>query len=158
MAEVSVSTHVDAPPEVVFALVSDLARMGEWSPECTSVEWKGGATGPALGAAFKGRNRSGRRRWSTDARITTFEPGKALAFDVHVGPLKVARWGYAVAPDPAGGTTLTETWLDQRLGPIATVTGWATGVKDRSTHNRSGMVATLERMKAAAEAASGGTA
>jgi len=36
-ADVSVTTHVDAPAEVVYDLVADLPRMGRWSPECTSV-------------------------------------------------------------------------------------------------------------------------
>ena len=59
------SVRVAAAPEKVYELVSDVTRMGEWSPETTSAEWIDGATGPAVGARFKGRNRNGVARWST---------------------------------------------------------------------------------------------
>ena len=42
-----VRVHVDAPPDVVWALVADLDRMGEWSPECYRVEWLDGAASTA---------------------------------------------------------------------------------------------------------------
>lgn len=29
-----VQIHIEAPPEKIYTLVSDVARMGEWSPEC----------------------------------------------------------------------------------------------------------------------------
>jgi uncharacterized protein YndB with AHSA1/START domain len=77
----TVSIDIAAPAEQVWALVSDLTRMGEWSPETTNVEWTGGATGPALGATFKGTNRQGVRRWSTSCRITAFDPPSVLAWD-----------------------------------------------------------------------------
>ncbi|MGH9050843.1 MAG: SRPBCC family protein [Acidimicrobiia bacterium] len=48
--EAHVSLHVDAPPEKLYELVSDVTRMGEWSPECRRCEWIDGATGPAVGA------------------------------------------------------------------------------------------------------------
>jgi uncharacterized protein YndB with AHSA1/START domain len=53
---VVVSKEVNASPETVFAMVSDLTRMGEWSPENQGGQWVKGATGPAVGAQFKGRN------------------------------------------------------------------------------------------------------
>ena len=40
-----VSVHVAAPPEVVWATVSDVTRMGEWSPEATGATWKGDGGG-----------------------------------------------------------------------------------------------------------------
>ena len=43
----SVSERVSAAPEAVWALVADVPRMGEWSPECVRCEWVGGATGAA---------------------------------------------------------------------------------------------------------------
>src|SRR3954467_15899573 len=64
------AVHVDAPPETVYAVVSDVTRMGEWSPETVRCEWLGGATGPAVGANSRGRTRGAsrggrrRRRWS----------------------------------------------------------------------------------------------
>ena len=55
-APVVVTKEINASPETVFAMVSDLTRMGEWSPENQGGQWVKGATGPAVGAQFKGRN------------------------------------------------------------------------------------------------------
>lgn len=52
-APVSVTQEIAAAPERIWALVTDLPRMNEWSPENNGGEWSEGATGPALGARFK---------------------------------------------------------------------------------------------------------
>jgi uncharacterized protein YndB with AHSA1/START domain len=157
----SVSVHVDAPPETVYALVSDLPRMGEWSPECQRCEWVGGASGTAVGARFKGHNRIGWRRWSTKGEVVVAEPGRELAWDVRsVFNLPVARWRYVMQPKAEGGTEVTESCEDQR-GWLITVLGTlVSGVRDRSAHNTDGMRATLQRIKAEAErsGAAGGPA
>ncbi len=49
-----------APADHVYALISDITRMSEWSPECIHCEWTDEATGPAVGARFKARNKGGR--------------------------------------------------------------------------------------------------
>src|SRR6476620_11117099 len=56
----SVTVEMTAPPEHVYTLVSDITRMGEWSPECIKCAWTKGATGPEVGARFKARNKGGR--------------------------------------------------------------------------------------------------
>ena len=66
---ISRTTTVRATPQEAYALVSDLPRMGELSPENTGGRWLKGATGPAVGARFKGTNRNGVRRWSTTATV-----------------------------------------------------------------------------------------
>jgi uncharacterized protein YndB with AHSA1/START domain len=149
----SASVEIAAPVDRVWSLLSDLSRMGEWSPETARIEWKGGATGPAVGAVFEGHNQKGKRKWSTTCSISVFEPNRELAWDVtSVGGLKVARWRYVLEPIGDGATRLSESTEDQR-GRIVTFFGTlASGVKDRATHNHAGMVATLERIKAAAEA------
>lgn len=141
-----------ASPESIYDLVSDLPRMGEWSPECVKCEWLGGASSAQPGATFKGHNRLGRRRWSTKGRIVTAERAKELAFEItSVGGLQVAKWGYVIEP-AAGGSRVTEYTEDQR-GAVMHLLGLAaTGVRDRGEHNRDGMRATLERIKTVAEA------
>jgi hypothetical protein len=151
---VSVTTHIKASPQVVYDLVSDLPRMGEWSPENTGGRWLGGATGPAPGVRFRGSNRDGIRRWSTTVTVAEATPGKAFVFDVSVGPWKVARWAYHLAPSE-GGCDVTESWEDRRAGWMKTVSGPVTGVSDRATHNAENIRTTLERVKAAAEAHAG---
>ena len=147
---VSRSTEVAAPPERVWALVSDLPRMGELSPENTGGRWLGGATGPVPGARFRGKNRRGARRWSTSVRVTRCEPPRSFAFDVTSGGLGVATWAYEVEPT-AGGCRVTETWTDRR-GPLMRAIGAAvSGVKDREEFSASSIEQTLDRVKAAAE-------
>jgi hypothetical protein len=148
---VSVTTHINAAPERIYELVSDLPRMGEWSPENTGGKWVKGATGPSVGARFRGTNRKGIARWSTTCTIVEATPGKAVAWDVTAGPMKVARWGYTIE-QTADGCEVTETWEDHRAPWAKTVTGIALSVKDRSVHNEANMRTTLERLKAAAEA------
>lgn len=46
----AVTLHIDAPPERVWKLVSDITKMGEYSPEVIEAEWTRGATGPEVGA------------------------------------------------------------------------------------------------------------
>lgn len=54
---VAVVREVSASPEKVWSLVTDLPRMGEWSPENLGGEWLDGATGAAVGAKFRGNNK-----------------------------------------------------------------------------------------------------
>jgi len=112
---------VAARPERVWQLVSDLPGMGVFSPENAGGSWRGGATGPAVGAVFLGRNRSGLRRWSTKSTVTRCEPGRAFAFSVSSVGLPVAEWSYDVEPE-GDGSRLTETWRDRR-GPLMVVLG-----------------------------------
>ena len=139
---------ISATPERVYELVSDLPRMGEWSPENRGGAWNKGATGPAVGAAFKGKNRKGAMRWSTISTVVTAEPGRDFAFDVSVKGFAVARRGYRMeAVD--GGTRVTEYWDDHRSKVMAKVTGLALGIPDRAVHNTAGMEQTLEKLAAA---------
>jgi uncharacterized protein YndB with AHSA1/START domain len=148
--EVRVQRSISAPADRVWAMISDVTRMGEWSPENTGGSWKRGATGPAVGAKFAGKNRNGTKKWSTVCTVTAAEPGSSFAFSVAAGPLKVAEWRYDIAPTDAG-CTVTETWTDRRGGLIKKLGKPFSGVADRVTHNRAGMETTLERLAAAAE-------
>ena len=148
--QVSVSREIAAPPEQVWAMVCDLTRMGEWSPENAGAKWLRGATGPEPGAKFRGTNRNGKKKWDTVAKIADADPGRRLSFHVTAAGLKVAEWRYELEPI-SGGCRITETWIDER-GRIAKFLGKpVSGVDDRAPHNRMGMEQTLERLKAAAE-------
>jgi len=150
MSDVSVERDIAASPESVWSLISDITRMGEWSPEARGGEWTKGATAPAVGARFKGRNALGKRSWSTDCRITECEPGSRFAFAVHTGPLAVSDWAYTITPT-ATGCHVVESWTDTRGAIIRGLGRLVTGVADRASHNRDGMNQTLAALAAAAE-------
>lgn len=147
---VSRSTVVSAPADDVWALVSDLPGMGRFSPENRGGSWARGATGPAVGAVFRGRNAAGWRRWATRARVVECEVGRSFAFDVSSAGLAVARWRYDVEP-VAGGCRLTESWTDRR-GVLMRVLGRVvTGVADRRGYAAESIEHTLAKVRTAAE-------
>ena len=149
--QISVERTIRADAGRLYELISDLPRMGEWSPENTGGTWVKGSTGCALGAHFKGTNRNGRRRWSTDVVITAAEPGRRFSFDVTTGPIKVATWDYRFEQH-GDTTTVVQTWTDNRAMFARKVAPLIAGVRDRRERNRQNMVATLAKMAAAAEA------
>jgi Polyketide cyclase / dehydrase and lipid transport len=112
-AEHADSIEIAAAPERAFAALSDLAAMGARSPENTGGAWMDGATGPGLGARFRGTNAHGEDSWVTTATVTQFEPPSRFAFEVRYGILKVSRWTFEVDATP-GGCRVTERWRDQR--------------------------------------------
>lgn len=144
-----VSTDVAARPDRVIELVSDVTRIGEWSPETVSCRWRGNATGPRVGARFTGANRHRWHRWSTSCTVTAADHSR-FAFRVTSLGLPVAEWAYDARLAP-GGSTVTESWTDLRGGLMRRVGAAATGVADRVEHNRAGMQRTLAALKAVAE-------
>jgi len=153
MADVRESLAVVARADAVYDLVADLPRMGEWSPECERVTWRGGATSAVTGAQFLGYNRAGVVRWMTQGEVVTAEPGRHLAFEISVGPMQIARWEYFIVPDDADPSTciVVEEWTDRRAGWYRAIADKAFG--SRAMTNQRGMVKTLANLKCAAEAA-----
>ena len=153
MPTVEVSEQIRASPDLVWRLVGDPVEMGGLTAECIEMRWAGGASGPAIGARFRGRNRSGWRRWTTTCAIVRYEPGSAVAWDVTFGPLPVARWSYLVEPDVGtAATTIRERFDDHRGWALRAAGPLVRGTLDAEGRNRSNMVATLKRIKAVAEA------
>jgi hypothetical protein len=144
-----VSVTIAAPPDAVWALVTDLGRMGEWSPETTSCRWFGRRKGPEVGATFIGWNKRGWARWATTCAVERADPGRAFGWRVRETGV---RWGYELEPD-GDGTRLTETrdltrarlWL---IRPSSLLVG---GWDEHADELRAGMRTTLDRIKAAAE-------
>jgi uncharacterized protein YndB with AHSA1/START domain len=152
--QVSVTQEIGAPAEQVWAMVADLTRMGEWSPESEGATWSRGTTGPQPGATFSGANRNGKKKWSTAGTIVDAEPSRLLTFRIKAAGFKVAEWRYVFETVPTG-CRVTETWTDQR-GKIAKALGKpVSGVADRAAHNQATIEETLKRLKAAAESKKG---
>ncbi|MCD2194794.1 SRPBCC family protein [Actinomycetospora endophytica] len=150
-ATASTSITVTASPEEVYGLVSDLPRMGEWSPENTGGRWVGRRRGPAVGARFVGTNKGARRWWPTTTLVTDATPGRRFAFETRLGPVMAAEWVYDIAPVEDGGCSVTETWTDHRPGALVAVGKLVTGVDDRVAFTHSMLETTLQRLKATAE-------
>jgi hypothetical protein len=149
--QICVERTIRGEASELYSLVSDLPRMGEWSPENTGGRWVDGAEGPVVGARFKGSNKKGLARWSTDVVVTIAEPGRQFSFDVSRGPIKIANWNYRFEPDGAK-TLVTETWTDHRVVPmLGVIVGWFIGVRDRPDLNRQNMEATLANLAAVVE-------
>ncbi|HVW81185.1 MAG TPA: SRPBCC family protein [Mycobacteriales bacterium] len=148
----SVTVHFNAPPARVWELVSDVTRIGEFSPETFEAKWVGGASSPAVGARFRGhvkRNGRGPVYWTT-CRATECVAGERFTFDV-LGPgdRVLNTWSYRLAT-AGNGTDVTESFaLADNLGLRLcwALAGWA-----RGRTNRAGMRRTLESMKAIVEA------
>jgi hypothetical protein len=146
-----------APAQEIWDLVSDVTRIGLYSPETFEAEWLDGATGPFVGARFRGhvkRNGKGPTYW-TKCVVIASDPGKEFAFTVD-GPKgkAVNTWRYQLTPvgDSAGGTDVTESF---QLAPVLPLkVYWAIMGRWRGKTNVNGMRTTLERIKSVAEAES----
>jgi hypothetical protein len=152
---VTVTARIGAAPEVVWDLVADVTRMGQWSPETTRCRWLTEPPGPREGARFTGTNAYRGRRWRTECTVVAADRGREFSFNVvGAGFLSVARWAYTFRPVD-DGCEVTETYTDRR-GPALKLFGVAMlGIRDRDAHNRRTMTETLHRLRAAAEAQTG---
>ena len=142
----SVTVHMKASPEDVWGLLSDVTRIGSYSPETFEAEWLDGATGPAVGAKFRGhvkRNGRGPTYWTTCV-VTASVPGTEFSFDVVQGDRVMNTWGYRIAA-AAGGSDVTEYFRLPDTLPMKIywgLLGWA-----RGRTNREGMRTTLEAIR-----------
>lgn len=144
------SLRIEAPPDRIYAIVTDVAGMGRLSPECTGGKWLDGATGPAVGARFKGTNKRGLARWSTTNTVVAAEPGAEFAFETKQSG---ARWRYHLTPDGTG-TTVTESreMFAKRPKVAVAFTKLLLGGEEGHTDElRQGMTESLRRLKALAE-------
>ena len=133
--------RIAAPAEAVWDMVADVTRMGEWSPETHRATWIDGATGPAVGARFRGDNHVGPIKWSTTPTVTAARRGEEFAFDTGS-----TRWRYEFH-GVDGGCEVIESF-ETHWNPVFDGFTRLT-LRDRTLVR--GMHKTLARLKAAAE-------
>jgi len=148
----SASIFISRSPEIVYDLVSDVTRMGTWSPVCKECWWDDGAS-PEVGSWFTGRNELPERTWETRSEVVVADRGREFAYIVNGS---WTRWGYVFrAVD--GGTELTESWeflpggeamFNERFGTDAEAQ-----IVNRLDLAKAGIPATLAAIKRDAEAA-----
>ncbi len=147
---ITASIDIDATPATVWSVVSDLRRMGEWSPQCRRMFIRGGEV--EQGTRTININRQGWKVWPTRSYVKVFEPERALA-------IKVAEngtvWTYELEPTESG-TRLTES----RTAPqgVSGLSNFLTqhvlgGTDEFEAGLQTGIEATLAKIKTAAEAA-----
>lgn len=146
---IETSTDIEATPEKVWSIVSDLARMGEWSPQCRKVIVRGGRT--RLGAKTINVNKRGLLVWPTTATVTRFEPDRQIAYRITENR---TEWGFEITPTDRG-VTLTERRVAKNGKTTAAsaflIGKFMGGTEPFDDELAEGMRETLVKIKAAAE-------
>ena len=160
--------RVAATPDQVYAVVTDLRRSGEWSPECLGGEWVSGE--PAtVGAVFRGQNLRQedvvawapvvRGTWTTHAEVVAAEPGRTFRWAMRdsTGRAQESVWGFDIEPID-GGCRLTHHF---RMGRPTEGIREITGEMDDEEKRRffaewsdkvgQDLAATVQRIKAVIE-------
>ena len=143
------SVEIDASPAAVWAVVSDLRRMGEWSPQCRRMIIRGGEV--KQGTRTININRQGWKVWPTRSYVKVYEPERELA-------LKIAEngtvWSYRLEELEGGRTRLTES----RTAPngVSNLSNVLTkhvlgGTDEFEQGLQQGITETLQRIKAEVE-------
>jgi len=151
-ASLSESIRISAPPQRVWEVVSDVRRMGEWSPECRKIVLWGRARrrGVRLGSLITGFNRRKYVLWPTTSKVHLYDAGRAIGWRVFESQ---ARWSYELAPE-GDGTVLTEARaMPNPVPPLPAVFArfFLGGFSGHDVELREGMRTTLERIKAEVE-------
>jgi hypothetical protein len=147
------SRYIEASPEALYALVSDVTRTPEYSPEVVKCTWIKGATGPAVGARFKAINHAGRvPDWPNKPIVTVAEPGRLFAFERSEIGGGTIEWRYVFEPQGTG-TLVTESYtvLKKVNGLGWFIIDTLAGLKDRRSDLHLGMTTSLERIAAIVE-------
>ena len=156
MTETPVRTHeqsimVEATPEALYDLISDITRTGEWSPVCQACWWDEPSEAGRVGAWFTGRNELPGRTWETRSQIVAADRGREFAWIV--GGTFV-RWGFTFDVDDQG-TRLTERWQFLPAGIAMFEEKYAdraaAEIAARTQQAHDGIPSTLEAIKQIAE-------
>jgi uncharacterized protein YndB with AHSA1/START domain len=101
---------VAATPDQVWAVLTDVTRIAEWSHECRGAAWLDGASGPAVGVRFRGTNKVGRFGWSRVCTVTDLDPGRTFGYRTNGGfPPDSTAWTFRLEPE-AAGTRVTQSF------------------------------------------------
>jgi uncharacterized protein YndB with AHSA1/START domain len=147
--ELRAETLVHASPERVWAILTDLSRMPEWSPELVRMlPLKRG--GLREGQWYLGVNRRKAVVWPSRNVVTTLDPGRVLAWDT---PTSGARWIFELEPTGDGTRLVERRPVPRRLTPLARLAAAALlgGIEEHADELEAGMRRTLAGVKAAAE-------
>ena len=154
-----VSTEIDAPVAVVWALVADITTPARFSSELQTATWVPPADGPALGAWFRGRNEHAAiGTWETECLVGWYEAERVFGWHVGEPETASASWRFELEPLDGDRTRLTQ-WAQMGPGPSG-LTPAIEAMPDKEERIverrlgewRANMEANLEGIKAEAEA------
>ncbi len=148
---IEISRDIAASPEAVYAAISDVTRMGEWSTECYACEWHDGVEGAAVGATFDGHNRNGDKEWTSQGTVIEADPGRSFVFECSMFDFHFSTWGYRIEPTDTG-SRVTEWSEDLRPESTLEFSVKMSGIDDRAGRNRETISTTLERLATTLEA------
>lgn len=149
---------IDAPPDAVWPIVCDIQTPARFSSEFQGGQWLDGATGPALGARFRGRNyHEARGSWETESTICELEPERTFGWAVGDPARPAASWRFTL--QPAGAGTRISQWMQMGPGESG-ISELIRQMPDkehrilrrRLAEHQANMVATLAGIKSLAEA------
>ncbi len=111
MVETAGTTSIDikVSPDAVYAILTDLTRISELSPECYKAEWEDDSAGPAVGATFRGYNQNGGQKWDMGCVVVAADPGKEWAFEVPADDGRGTTWRYEIESTD-NGCRVTESF------------------------------------------------
>lgn len=139
---------IDAPVDTVWALISDLRRMPEWSPQCRVMKLRGPLRPGARTINLNRRHKF--TYWPTTSTIVEVIPQQKLAFKTDINR---TIWSYELQPTQSG-TRLTESrHAENGVTALSNVviTAFLGGVPSFEDELVDGMHTSLARIKAAAE-------
>ena len=109
--EAQVEADVEAAPQQVWDVLSDVPRVGEWSHECHTATWLDGHREATVGAQFAGNNKAGMSRWRRRCTVTESEPAQLLAYRTSGGiPPDSTEWRFELEDLPTGGTRIHQSY------------------------------------------------
>jgi Polyketide cyclase / dehydrase and lipid transport len=155
----AVDRYIEATPEALYDIVSDVTRTPELSSEVVRCTWIKPATGPEVGARFKAINHAGRGpNWPNKPVVVTADPGREFAFARTEKFAGTLEWRYRFEPD-GSGTRVHESYT---VTEDLTIVGWFIigglyGLKDRRGDLRAGMIQTLDKLAQLTEQVSSGS-
>ncbi|WP_439031532.1 SRPBCC family protein [Gordonia terrae] len=142
------SIDIDATPEQVWSVISDLKRMGEWSPQCKKMIVRGGTV--ELGTKTININRRGPLVWPTTSKVVRFTPNQELGFRVAENH---TIWSYTITPKDAGVTVTERREVNGSTTKVSSVLvdKLFGGADSFDAELKLGMAETLGKIKRAAE-------
>jgi ribosome-associated toxin RatA of RatAB toxin-antitoxin module len=109
-------TWVNAHPDDVYDLISDVSRISAWSPNASEVRYDDNG-GPQVGAWFSGRNQKADKSWTSRSQVCTADRGAAFGFVVGGIDDGIVHWQWTFRPS-GSGTEVQQAWRLLRTDPL----------------------------------------